>query len=121
MAEQESIEELKKQLEQEKKKTKVLEEKLSSFEMPGKVRLYYSLNRNMNDLADMLNGVNLKEMDITDPKDKTIERLKIIWASIGSLSATIQVLGESAGVTGNEADDAKRKVSFIDSLAEKRY
>lgn len=121
MPETELIEELKKQLDQERKKVKVLEERLSTFDMPGKVRLYYSLNRNMNDLADMLNGINLKGMDITDPKDKTIERLKIIWASIGSLSATIAVLGESAGVSGNEAEDSKRKISFIDSIADKRY
>ena len=111
----------KKLYEQEQKKVKALEERATTFEMPGKVRLYYSLNRNMNDLADMLNGINLKGMDITDPKDKTIERLKIIWASIGSLSGTISVLGESAGVSGNEAEDSKRRVSFIDSIADKRY
>ncbi|HXP51574.1 MAG TPA: hypothetical protein VN922_16575 [Bacteroidia bacterium] len=121
MAEQESIDELRKQLEQANKKIKVLEERATIFEMPGKVRLYYSLNRNMNDLADMLNGISLKNMDITDPKDKTIERLKIIWASIGSLSGTISVLGESAGISSNEAEDSKRRVSFIDSIADKRY
>lgn len=118
---EESIEDIKKLLKQEQQKVKVLEEKCVTYDMPGKVRLYYSLNRNMNDLADMLNGINLKGMDITDPKDKTIERLKIIWASIGSLSSTIAVLGESAGISGNESEDSKRKVSFIDSLAEKRY
>ena len=117
----ESIERLRKELQQANSKIKILEEKAATYDMPGKVRLYYSLNRNMNDLADMLNGINLKGMDITDPKDKTIERLKIIWASIGSLSSTIAVLGESAGISGNEPEDSKRKVSFIDSLAEKRY
>lgn len=121
MAESETTESLKQELDLVRKKLKLVEERLTTFEMPGKVRLYYSLNRNMNDLADMLNGINLKGMDITDPKDKTIERLKIIWASIGSLSATIALLGESAGISGNEGEDSKRRVSFIETIAEKRY
>ncbi len=108
-------------IEDYKKKVAVLEQKIALFETPGKIKLYYALNRNMNDLADMLNGVNLKNVSIDDPKDKTMERLKIIWPAIAALSNTISVLGESAGITGNESEDTKRKVSFIDSLAEKRY
>jgi hypothetical protein len=118
---EETIEDCKRLLEQEKKKVHVLEQKVQSFEIAGKVRMYYALNRNLNDLADMLNSIELKNVAIEDPKDKTMERLKLIWGAIASLSTTVQVMGESAGITGNEAEDSKRKVSFIDSIADKRY
>lgn len=111
---EESVDDIKRLLELEKKKVAALEQKLQSFELPGKVKLYYALNRNMNDLADMLNGMKLKDVDIDDPKNKTMERLKMIWASIASLSTTLQVLGESSGITGDELKDTKKGASFMD-------
>jgi hypothetical protein len=99
------------------KKVASLEQKLQSYESPGKTKLFYALQRNMNDLADMLNGIKLKEVDIDDPKNKTMERLKMIWASIASLSATLQVLGESSGITGDEKADMAKKTSFLDKYA----
>lgn len=113
----ETIEDLQKQLDIEKKKNSFLENQLVEFQQPGKVKLYYSLNRNMNDLADMLNSIKLKELSLDDPKDKTFERMKIIWASVSPLVETIRVLGESSGVTGDEEKDTSRNVSFLDRNA----
>lgn len=107
----------KKLYESEKKKVVVLEKKLTEFEMPGKIKLFYSLNRNMNDLADMLNSIKLKDLSLDDPKDKTFERMKIIWASVSPLVETIRVLGETAGITGDEEKDTSRKASFLDKNA----
>lgn len=118
MAEQESIEEIKKQLEQEKKKVAVLEQKVSAFEGPGKAKLYYAVNRNMNDLADMLNMKSLKNVNIDDATDKTMERMKIIWSAIKSLSETLSVLSLAAGITGKEDEDTK--TPFIETIAETR-
>jgi hypothetical protein len=115
---EESIEELKKLLEQEKKKVSFLEQKVSAFEGPGKAKLYYAVNRNMSDLADMLNAKSLKTVNIDDATDKTMERMKIIWSAIKSLSETLSVLGVAAGITGNEEDDLK--TPFIESIAETR-
>jgi hypothetical protein len=98
-----------------KQQVKVLEQRLSSFEVQGKAKLYYSLNRNMSDLADMLDGIKLKEVDLDDPKNKTMERLKMIWASVNPLVQTISLLGESSGITGDEKKDTARKSSFLDT------
>lgn len=107
-------------IEDYKKKVAVLEQKLAAFEMPGKVKLFYSLNRNMNDLADMLNAIKLKDLNLDDPKDKTFERLKIIWASITPLATTIASLGATAGITGNEEKDIENRVPFIETIAQRR-
>ncbi len=92
------------------------EHKLNSFEGPGKAKLYYSLNRQQNDLADMLNAVNLKDLDLEDKNNKTFERLKIIWASVTPLVETTRTLADSAGITGDEVKDTqvKRGSTFLD-------
>lgn len=108
----------KKLYEQEQKKVSVLEQKVAAFEGPGKAKLYYAVNRNMSDLADMLNAKSLKTVNIDDAADKTMERMKIIWSAIKSLSETLSVLGVAAGVTGNEQDDLK--TPFIETIAETR-
>lgn len=105
--------------EDEKKKTESLEKKISSMEIDGKAKLYYALNRNMSDLATMLDGAKLDNVNMDDPKDKTMERLKIIWASINPLVATISLLGTSTGITGNEAEDTARK-PFVETIASDR-
>lgn len=101
--------------EDEKKKVSVLEQKLSSLGLQGKAKLYYSLNRNMADLSDMLDNIKMKDVNLDDPKDKTMERLKMIWASVKPLVETISLLGESSGITGDEKKDTARKSSFLDS------
>lgn len=112
---EQEIKNLKTQLEEQKKKTAVLTQKLDSLELQGKAKLYYSLNRNMSDLADMLDNIDLKKVNMEDPKDKTMERLKIIWASVNPLVQTLSLLGESSGITGDEKKDTARKGSFLDS------
>lgn len=118
MAEIEPIEELRKQLEAEKKRGAFLEQKVAAFEGPGKAKLYYAVNRNMSDLADMLNAKSLKSVNIDDAADKTMERMKIIWSAIKSLSETLSVLSVAAGITGKEEEDLK--TPFIESIAETR-
>lgn len=100
--------------EKEKKRADVLQAKLDSFELQGKAKLYYSLNRNMSDLSDLLDNIELKNVNMDDPKDKTMERLKLIWASVNPLVSTISLLGESSGITGDEKKDTAKKGSFLD-------
>lgn len=108
----------KKLYEQEQKKVSVLEQKISSFEGPGKAKLYYALNRNMSDLADLLNAKSLRNVNLDDASDKTMERMKIIWSAIKSLSESLGTLGATSGITGNEQDDTK--TPFIETIAETR-
>ena len=94
-------------------------EKLSYFENNAISKLYYSLNRTANQLADILNSKDLRNVALDDPKDKTFDRLKIIWNDSSSLAEAIKALGELAGVNNNEEKKDIKK-SFLDNLAEKR-
>ncbi len=112
------IDDLKRQLEQEKKKSAALQYKLESLGLQGKAKLYYSLNRNMSDLSDMLDEVKMKNVNLEDKEDRTMERLKMIWASVKPLVETVSLLGESSGITGDEKKDTAKKGSFLDKVIE---
>lgn len=105
--------------EDEKKRCDALQKKWDSLELQGKAKLYYSLNRNMSDLSDMLDGIDLMKVNMDDPKDKTMERLKMIWASVKPLVETLSLIGLSSGITGDESKDTERK-PFVDTIAEPR-
>ena len=55
----------------------------------------------------MLNKTNVTNLDISDPKDKTFERLKVAWGEMAGLGATFKTLGDTAGITGDEEKDMK--------------
>ena len=96
-----------------------LKEKVSLYEQNGAAKLFYSLNRKMNEMADLMNKNNLGTMTIDDPKDKTFDRLKVIWNDAASIATAVKTLGEVAGVTGDEKKDTERK-PFIEEFAETR-
>lgn len=98
---------------------KSLRDKLALYEQNGAAKLFYSLQRKMNEMADLMNSTNLKNLDITDPKDKSFERLKVIWNDAASIATAVEALGKSAGITGNEEDDINKK-PFVETLAQPR-
>lgn len=97
-----------------------LEAENNSYKLSGRVKLFYAINKQQNDLADMLNSIELKNVDLAKPTDKTVERLKIIWASIGILSPIVNELRLSAGVTGDEDKDMNARKPFVDTIASSR-
>lgn len=101
--------------EKEKKKSELLQAKLESMALQGRAKLYYSLNRNMSDLSEMLDSIKMKSINLEDKDDKTMERLKMIWASVKPLVETVSLLAESSGITGDEKKDTSKKGSFLDS------
>lgn len=80
-------------------------QKIKFFETNGVAKLYYSLNKKANEMADLLNKHTLSTLNLDDPKDKTFERLKIIWNDSSSLTEAIKSLEQSAGITGDEMKD----------------
>jgi len=93
---------------------------ISYYEQDGSTRLYYALNRKQNEMADMLNKANLGTLDLTDAKDKTFERLKVIWNDAASISGAVKALGDAAGITGDEDKDIlrTRRVTTPESMAQ---
>lgn len=78
------------------------------YEQNGGANLFYALNRKMNEMAGMLNKTNITHLDLTDAKDKTFERLKVIWNDAASIATAVKTLGEAAGVTENETADINK-------------
>lgn len=96
-----------------------LEALVKKYEENGPAKLAYALNRKMNEMADMLNKSTLANLDLTDAKDKTFERLKVIWNDCSTVASAFKALSESAGISGDEAKDTAKK-PFLDTLAVKR-
>lgn len=100
-------------------KIEILEKKLALYEQNGAAKLFYSLNRKMNEMADLMNKTKLSDLTLDDPKDKTFERLKVIWNDAASIAVAVKALGESAGVTGEEKKDVEKK-PFNERIAMER-
>jgi hypothetical protein len=94
-------------------------QKIKLYEQNGAAKLYYALNRKMNEMADMLNKHNLGTMDVDDAKAKTFDRLKVIWNDAAGIAQGVEALGKMARVTGNEQEDISKK-PFVDTIAESR-
>jgi len=91
------------------KQIALLQGKNNYYEQNGVSKLYYSLQRKANEMADLLNDNKLTSTMIEDPKDKTFERLQKIWTDAESVSNAIKSLGVIAGI-GQEATTEKKEV-----------
>lgn len=96
-----------------------LKEKLKLYEQNGAAKLYYALNRKLNEIADMLNKNSLNGINLDDPKDKSFDRIFKLLEKSETVGNAAKALGEIAGITGNETADVNRK-PFVDTIAENR-
>lgn len=101
------------------RKIKVLEERLSVYEQNGSAKLYYALNRKMNEMGDMLNDNSLKSINLDDPKDKSFDRIFKLLEKSETVASSAKVLGAIAGITGDEDKDVAKK-PFIETIATRR-
>ena len=105
------IDELKEQINSLRKENKYLSDKLISYESDGVSKLYNSLQRKANEMADLLNKHKLTEIDINDSKDKTFERIKSVWTDAKTISESIQILkGFSQKEVEGDTKEVQKKV-----------
>jgi len=102
-----------------KSKIAKLEDKLAKYEDNGMAKLYYSLNRKANEMADLMNAISLKDLDIDDPKSKTFDRLKVLWTGAYEIATSITQLGQMAGVLKVDKKLEEPK-PFVDLIAQER-
>jgi hypothetical protein len=58
-------------------------------------------------------------LDIADPKDKSFERLKVIWDSAAKVAEAAKSLGQIAGII--KADDKPEESKpFVETIAQSR-
>ena len=82
---------------------------ISLYEQDGAAKLFYALNRKMGEMADRLNSTDLKTISLDDPKDKTFDRIKVIWNDAASIATAVKTLGETAGITNDEEKDTSAR------------
>jgi hypothetical protein len=97
-----------------------LKAKIALYETNGAAKLYYSLQRKMNEMADMLNSNSLKSINLDDPKDKSFDRIFRLLEKSETVANSARVLGEAAGITGDEDKDIQktRKILSPESVAQ---
>jgi hypothetical protein len=96
-----------------------LEEKLAKYEDNGMAKLYYSLNRKANEMADLMNNVALKDLDIDDPKSKSFDRLRTIWGNAAEIAVSLTQLGQMSGILKVDKKPEENK-PFVDLIAQER-
>lgn len=103
--------ELEKKIKDLEKQIAHLQGKNAYYEQDGVGKLYYSLQRKANEMADLLNDNKLTSLMLSpdDPKDKTFERLQKVWSDAESVSNAIKSLGVLAGI-GQEVTADKKEV-----------
>lgn len=89
-----------------------LEGKLAYYEQDGPAKLYFSLIRKSNEMAELLNRTSLLNIELVDAKNKEFERLQKLWTDAGSITASIKALEVSAGINV-EAKDGKKEVQVV--------
>jgi hypothetical protein len=97
------------------KQVAFLQAKNAYYEQDGVGKLYYSLQRKANEMADLLNDNKLTSLMLSpdDPKDKTFERLQKVWSDAESVSNAIKSLGVLAGIGQESKDDKKEQTQVI--------
>lgn len=103
------VKELELSLQKEKDKSVSIEKKFADLGLRGKAKLYYSLNRNMSDISDMLDKIKFADINLESKTDATMERLKMLWASVKPLAETLSILELSANISGDEQKDTATK------------
>jgi hypothetical protein len=88
-------------------------QKVELYEQNGAAKLFYALNRKMNEMAERLNATSLVTITLDDPKDKTFDRLKVIWNDAASIASAVKALGDTANITNDETKDTSSPVFRI--------
>lgn len=103
-----------------KKQVEYLEHKLSLYERHGGARAYHALNRKLNEIAEVLNSVDLEYEVNADAKDKKFDRVRALWKDVKDISEATQALATMYKLTGDEDKDAGKLIPFIETVAETR-
>lgn len=84
-----------------------LEETISLYEQDGAAKLFYAINRKMNEMATLMNKNNLAKLDLDDKEGKSFDRLFKLMEKAKVISDAAQAIQGFAGVSGDESKDIK--------------
>lgn len=108
-------------MQDDKAKIKELEFKIALYEQNGAAKLYYALNRKLSEMADLLNAVSLKNIDMAAKSDASFERVFKLLEKSEGISTAAKTLGDFAGITNDEEKDtqlAKYRITTPESISD---
>lgn len=115
----ETIEELKKLLEAEKRKSSLLEKELLRYKKDATYRGYYVQNKIANQQIDILEDFDLESEIKKSPKeDKYFDRAKGLWEGMPDMISGLNKLKVELKITGSDVKD--KNVPLAERLAETR-
>lgn len=92
------------------KRIAFLESQLAYYENDGIGRLYYSLQRKANEMAELLNKTSLLSIDLDSKESKVFERLAKIWTDAGTISNSIRSLESLAGINQENKEEKQESI-----------
>lgn len=93
-----------------------LEDKIKLYEADGIVGAYYSLNRKLNEITNLLNNTDLTRVDLADKNDGSWERVLKLFSSVGEINDVMKKLKIDNQLSGDEDKDKARKKPLIEEL-----
>lgn len=91
------------------------------YEQNGAAKLFYAINRKMNEMASLMNKTNLSMIELDDKDSKSFDRLFKLLEKSQVISNAAQTIQGFAGITDNESiDTSKRsfKITTPESMAQ---
>lgn len=114
------IDDLKKQLADEKRKVAVLERQNALYTDDATIRGYYVQNKILNKQVNILDEFKFsEEIKKTSKDDKYYDRAKALWEGMPDMIAGLNKLKIELKITG-EKDKDEKKVPLAERLAETR-
>jgi len=115
---EQTIEELKRELSNEKKKVSVLEQKLATYENDPSKSGYFAVKRIVNLQISYLQGFNIKDKIGGKPsEDGTYVRSKDMWESLPDMITKLDALKKTLKIgVEEEKEFAKSNGSFLDQV-----
>lgn len=105
--------ELEAKIKELEKSNAYLQSKIDYYEQDGITKLFYSLKRKSNEMADLLNNTKLTDIDIDDSKSKAFERLQKIWEGAATIAGSVRSLEVLSGIKSEEKEEEKKEIIII--------
>jgi hypothetical protein len=80
---------------------------IDSYEQDGAAKLFYAINKKMNQMAALLNRVDLQNIDLADKDSKSFDRIFKLLEKSQVISAAAQTIYSFAGITNDEEKDTQ--------------
>ncbi len=84
-----------------------LKKKILLYEQNGAAKLFYAINRKMNEMAELMNRNSLANMELDDKESKAFDRMFKLLEKSQVISNAANTIQGFAGITNDEAKDTQ--------------